>query len=155
MVEYAVKVERLASAAMEDLQVEQLGPELLLEEWSAAFNACNLPAICRLYDARAVLWGTTAHNVIADPAAIEGYFRAVFGIRPAPQVQVTESMVRAYGDFVVLAGTYSLHVVGSGQVMALPARFTFALHNSQGRWLIAEHHSSMLPSGTLIPDAEA
>lgn len=155
MVEYAVQVERLASAAMDDLQFEQSGPERLLEEWSAAFNACNLPAICRLYDARAVLWGTTAQGVIGDPAAIEGYFRAVFEIQPAPQVEVTKCMARAYGDFVVLAGAYSLSVVDGGKVITLPARFTFTLHKSQGHWLIAEHHSSMLPSATLIPEAEA
>jgi hypothetical protein len=108
-----------------------------------------LAGICNLYHPQALLWGTTAQSVIATTRGVEDYFRAVFQISPPPTVEFEAHVARAFGAVVVLAGTYRLTLVSAGQPRSVPARFSFTLWCVAGQWRIAEHHSSLLPSGPL------
>src|SRR5438445_11436189 len=50
-----------------------------------------------MYDSDAVLWGTTAKTVAANPAAIAEYFQDA-GKRPNARVVFGEQNIRVYGD---------------------------------------------------------
>lgn len=140
---------------MERDAAEPSSPERLLAAWTAAFNASDVAAIAALYDPQALFWGTIATTVAPQPDAVHAYFRTIFGMQPAPQVDVTSCLTRHHGGFVVLAGTYALKLVSGQQAIEWPARFTFTLAPTAAGWRIVEHHSSLLPSGQLVPSPSA
>jgi uncharacterized protein (TIGR02246 family) len=97
-----------------------------------------------MYDADAVLWGTTAKTVAANPAAIVEYFKDA-AKRPNARVIFGEQHIRVYGDVAVSTGHYTFSDVRDGQAVSRPARFTMVFRNRDGRWRIVGHHSSEVP----------
>lgn len=111
--------------------------------WMEAFNAGSLSGITGLYDPQAVLWGTTATDLIDSPAGVIAYFERVLAMRPAPSVKLGPQRLRVFDDMALVSGHYDLQLGGQ----RLPARFSMALRRSTDRWLIVDHHSSLLPAG--------
>jgi len=109
--------------------------------WAEAFNAGSLSGITGLYDPAAVLWGTTATDLIDTPAGVIAYFERVLALRPSPQVKLGPNRLRLLDDMALVSGHYELQL-GS---QCLPARYSMALRRSNERWLIVDHHSSLLP----------
>lgn len=116
------------------------------EAWISAFNASDLPGMSALYDAQAHLWGTTSPVLIASPDGIAGYFSAVFALQPAPGMALNDVRVRLYGDTAISTGGYTLALGASAQRHSIPARFSFVYRLTGGRWLIVDHHSSVMPA---------
>ena len=55
-------------------------------------------------------------------------------------------MIRAYGgDTAINTGSYVFTYKMDGQMVQLPARYSFTLVKTDGKWLIADHHSSAMP----------
>ena len=97
-----------------------------------------------MYDSDAVLWGTTAKTVAANPAAIAEYFKDA-GKRPKARVVFGEQNIRVYGDVGVNTGYYTFSDVRDGQRVSRPARFTLVFRSRDGLWRIVGHHSSEIP----------
>ena len=119
-----------------------------LHRWASAFNAADLDAIAALYDPHAVLWGTLATALIDSPAGISRYFQRVFAALPPPQVVLGEGLLRVLGDAAIHSGGYVLSVgLPGGELRSLAARFSFTYRrgDADGRWLIVDHHSSLMP----------
>jgi uncharacterized protein (TIGR02246 family) len=116
------------------------------EAWIAAFNRCDSTAICALYDPQAVLWGTTAAELITTPQGIAAYFDAVFALRPAPHMALVDVLPRVFGDMAVSTGRYTLTLSPAPQLREVPARFSFTWRRSEGVWRIVDHHSSAMPA---------
>jgi uncharacterized protein (TIGR02246 family) len=116
------------------------------ETWIAAFNRSDTTAICALYDPNAVLWGTTAAQLITTPQGIAAYFDAVFAMRPEPRMALGEVLSRSFGDVAVSTGHYTLTLAPAPQLRELPARFSFTWRRSAGTWRIVDHHSSAMPA---------
>jgi len=112
--------------------------------WRAAYDSRDPARITAMYEPDAVLWGTTAKTVAANPAAVAEYFKDA-GKRPNARVAFGEQHVRAYGDVGVNTGYYTFSDVRDGRTVSLPARFTLVFRNSDGKWLIVAHHSSRVP----------
>ena len=112
--------------------------------WRAAYDSRDASRITALYDADAVLWGTTAKTVAASPAAVAEYFKDA-ATRPNARVAFGEQNVRVYGDVAVNTGYYTFSDLRDGQVVQRPARYTLVFRNREGRWLIVGHHSSLVP----------
>ena len=49
--------------------------------WMEAFNAGSVSGITGLYDPQAVLWGTTATDLIDTPAGVIAYFERVLALQ--------------------------------------------------------------------------
>jgi hypothetical protein len=111
--------------------------------WAEAFNAGSVSGITGLYDPQAVLWGTTATDLIDTPAGVIAYFERVLAMQPAPRVKLGAQRLRVFDDMALVSGHYELKLGGQ----RLPARYSMALKRSNERWLIVDHHSSLLPSG--------
>ena len=112
--------------------------------WRAAYDSRDPARITGMYSPDAVLWGTTAKTVAANPAAIGEYFKDA-GTRPNARVTFGEQHIRVYGDVGVNTGYYTFSNVQAGQATSTPARFTLVFQNRDGRWLIVAHHSSRIP----------
>lgn len=119
-----------------------------LHRWASVFNAADLDAMVALYDPHAVLWGTFATSLTDSPAGIRQYFERVFAAVPLPQVVLGEGLLRVLGDVALHSGGYVLSVgLPGGEVRSLAARFSFTYRRDEadGRWLIVDHHSSVMP----------
>lgn len=112
--------------------------------WSAAYNSRDPARIAAMYDTDAVLWGTTAKKVAANPVAIAEYFKDA-GKRPNARVTFGEQHLRVYGDVVVSSGYYTFSNVRDGKEVSRPARYTMVFRKRNGKWLIVAHHSSEVP----------
>lgn len=112
--------------------------------WRAAYDSRDPGRITAMYDADAVLWGTTAKTVAATPAAIAEYFKDA-PKRPNARVAFGEQHNRAYGEVAVSTGYYMFSDVRDGQTVSRPARYTMVFRNRDGQWRIVAHHSSVVP----------
>ena len=112
--------------------------------WRAAYDSRDPVRITAMYESDAVLWGTTAKTVAANPAAVAEYFKDA-GKRPNARVGFGEQHIRVFGDVGINTGYYTFSDVRDGQTVSVPARFTMAFRNRDGKWLIVAHHSSRVP----------
>ena len=112
--------------------------------WRAAYDSRDSARITAIYDADAVLWGTTAKSIAANPAAIADYFKDA-AKRPNARVTFGEQHNRVYGDVGVSSGYYTFSDVRDGQTVSRPARYTMVFRNRGGTWRIVSHHSSEVP----------
>lgn len=121
------------------------------EAWAGALNSCNAAGAAALYQPDAVLWGTFAPAIISGRAGVQQYFERVCTANPPPKVNFGEQLIRVYGDTAFNSGTYTFAVVMQGQPRSLASRYSFSYRKVDGRWLIADHHSSPLPSPPAAP----
>ena len=113
--------------------------------WVAAYNTRDPARITALYDPEAVLWGTTSPTIRRGPAAVADYFKDA-AKRPDARVAIADQNVRVIGDVAINSGSYSFTDFREGKNVTSPARFTFVFRYRDGRWLIADHHSSRTPN---------
>lgn len=120
-------------------------PRDVLSDWFTAFNARDLDRICALYAEDAVLWGTFSAGLIASPGAVRDYFVRAFerGLQANADLQAV--LVQSIGPAAIASGSFGLASDLDGQRRVLPARFSIVLVPSGGAWMIANHHSSLMP----------
>lgn len=125
---------------------ETLSVHAATEAWVAAFNRSDTTAICALYDPQAVLWGTTAAELITTPPGIRAYFDAVFALQPVPRMALVDVLPRVFGELAVSTGRYTLTLSPAPPLREVPARFSFTWRRTAGVWRIVDHHSSAVPA---------
>ena len=131
---------------MTNLKGEQSAVDVAAQAWISAFNEHDAEKAATLYHPEAVLWGTTSPMLIASPDGIRKYFERTFQLSPPPKAAIGARLTRTYGDTAISSGNYSFEMVVQGQSRSIPARFSFTYRRSGERWLIMDHHSSLLPS---------
>jgi uncharacterized protein (TIGR02246 family) len=131
---------------MESSDIDEASVRAATDSWIAAFNRADTAAVCALYDPRAVLWGTTAAELITTPQGIRSYFDTVFALRPVPRMALGETLPRVFGDVAVSTGHYTLTLSPAPQLREVPARFSFTWRREAGTWRIVDHHSSAMPT---------
>jgi hypothetical protein len=114
------------------------------QAWQAAYNSRDSRRIVGMYDADAVLWGTTAKTIAPSPAAVWDYFKDAAS-RPNARVSIGEQHIRVFGETAFSSGYYTFTDLRDGQPVPRPARFTLVFHNKAGKWLVVAHHSSVMP----------
>ena len=125
---------------------------------TAAMNAWkdNLAAACGgggaekilpLYAEDGVLWGTISSTIRNDRAGLEDYFVNACQKLPKLTVEFKDPLIRVYGgDAAINSGYYTFSFEKDGKTTQLPARYSFTLVKRDGKWLIADHHSSAMPN---------
>jgi uncharacterized protein (TIGR02246 family) len=116
-----------------------------LHAWECAFNAADADAAAALYAPDAFLWGTMAQSLIATPEGVREYFARTFAAGGAPRVAFGDLQVCQQEGAALSAGLYTFTFTLGAQSRELPARFSFAWHRVDGRWLVTSHHSSLMP----------
>ena len=114
------------------------------QAWAEAFNSRDPERVLALYDSDAVLWGTVSPTLRDTRDGLREYFK-VLPSSPQGRVSFGEQRIRVYGDVAISSGYYTFSNVRDGQTMTFPARFSFTYRQRDGRWLIVDHHSSMIP----------
>jgi uncharacterized protein (TIGR02246 family) len=108
--------------------------------WVAAFNSREPGRITALYDADAILWGTSAKKIATTPVAVAEYFQDM-PKTPNLRVVVGEQHIRIFGSLAINTGYYTF-TFPKGEVAS---RFTFVFRHRDGKWMIVDHHSSRIP----------
>ncbi|UCB54893.1 MAG: DUF4440 domain-containing protein [Thiotrichales bacterium] len=112
--------------------------------WRDAFSSTTTEKILALYADDAFLWGTLSSEQRTDPESVSDYFdRAfVYGNR---KVVFNDYHIRCYGDTAVSSGSYTFSFEKDGERLTIPARFSLVYVRRDGKWLIVEQHSSVVP----------
>ena len=114
----------------------------VIDRWAAAFNANDVDAIVKLYAPDGLLHGTSSPTLNAGTSAISEYFKVLPG--SGNKVTIGDRHMVALGDAAAMG--VGLYEFRSAQGAARPARFTFVVVKRGADWLIAHHHSSVLPA---------
>lgn len=119
--------------------------EATLDQFLALFNAgTDVEGIVALFAPDAPFWGTTLGEFGASTDIIRNYFTGAFGRRDGATVaaRITDHATRLLSDDVVaVLGRWQID--RSDRVSLL--RFSIVLQRTDGRWLIAQFHSSPRP----------
>lgn len=114
--------------------------------WATAFNECSAEKLAAMYLPDAALWGTASPALISTPAGVRQYFDRACAAKPQFKVAFGDQRVRVYGHAANNSGVYTFSRTVDGQVRPVTARYSFAYRKVNGAWLIADHHSSLLPA---------
>jgi uncharacterized protein (TIGR02246 family) len=113
---------------------------------AAACGGGGAEKILPLYAEDGVLWGTISSTIRNDRAGLEDYFVNACKKLPKLTVEFKDPLIRVYGgDAAINSGYYTFSFEKDGQMTQLPARYSFTLVKHDGKWLIADHHSSAMP----------
>jgi len=112
--------------------------------WAKEFSAVSEKNIVALYAQDASLWGTFSSLIRTKPDSISDYFEKIF-VFEHRKVNFNDYNIRIYGNTAISSGLYTFSLFKAGQKLVIPARYSFTYVNFQGRWLIVEHHSSVMP----------
>jgi uncharacterized protein (TIGR02246 family) len=116
------------------------------QAWIDAMNSRDTERVVVLYDSEAVLWGTGSQTIRDNPSTIRDYFKTLPTFPPEFKGVIVEQRVRVYGDTAINSGAYTFSSVRDGKPITIPARFSFVYRNRDGRWVIIDHHSSVVPA---------
>jgi uncharacterized protein (TIGR02246 family) len=120
--------------------------ETTLAGWAAAYAAKDGDRSAGVYAPDARLWGTAARTQSVGRDAIRDYFNNGREGIASRTVTIGAHATRVYGDAAVVSGQYEFVVVRPDGTKAVrPARFSMTFARSGDRWLIVDHHSSVLP----------
>jgi uncharacterized protein (TIGR02246 family) len=132
------------------MQPMTVAPEpSIAQGWVKAFNECQVDALVALYDTEALFWPTTSRSLAAKPEDVRRYFDAACKLVKASnfKVEVVSESVKLYGDVAISAGQMTAAFKNrQGQPQEASYRFSLAARKMDDRWLIVEHHSSVMPA---------
>jgi hypothetical protein len=140
----------LAGSLLAHAAVAQPGPKEEVAAatltWGQILGRNNPDEVVLLYATDAVLWGTLSPTLRADRAALRDYFVTAFKVLPGLKVTFGEQLIRIYGSTAVNTGSYTFSYLKDGQTTTLPARYSFTFVKEGAKWLIVDHHSSVIPT---------
>lgn len=113
------------------------------EIWNNALQTSNPDNVVTCYAEDAILLPTVSAKVRHNHEEIRDYF--VHFLAKKPFGKITEQNIRIYGNIAISSGLYTFTLTQDGGQTDVAARFTFAYQKNEDRWLIIEHHSSVLP----------
>ena len=114
----------------------------LFEEWNTALQTGEPKNVTALYESNAILLPTISNQVRHNHEEIEDYF--IHFLAKGPKGVINESNIRTFGNIAINSGIYTFTFSDGNSVQA---RFTYVYRWNGQRWLIVEHHSSVLPEG--------
>ena len=117
---------------------------VLFDLWNAALQTGSPELVASLYAPDAVLLPTVSNRVRTTRAEIVDYFQHFLALQP--RGVVNQQFIRVLSpDLALNAGIYTFDVVRDGRPEQVTARYDFLYKRVNGRWLIADHHSSKMP----------
>jgi uncharacterized protein (TIGR02246 family) len=120
--------------------------EAALKAWADAYAARDGEKSVALYAEDARLWGTEAAKQSVGRDAIRAYFDAGKALK-ARVVEFGDHACRMADNAAICSGNYTFErTPNEGEAKKAPARFSMVLAKRNGRWLILDHHSSLLPA---------
>lgn len=112
--------------------------------WVEAFNGREAPRLLSLYEPDAVLTDTSESKPRVGRDAIADYYGSLVK-RPTQRVALGERTIRVFGDTAIDAGNLTYFEMRDGAATTTPGRYSITYRHRGGRWLIVDHHTSVLP----------
>jgi len=120
----------------------------IIDRWASAITANDVEAAVKLYTTDALLHGISSPKLYAGTQSIREYFNTAS--EAGKKVTISERHMVVLTDTAVIGvGFYEFELVQQGMRIPRPARFTFIMVKRGNDWLIAHHHSSVLPPAPL------
>lgn len=112
----------------------------LFDDWNNALQTGDPKKVAALYETNGILLPTVSNKVRHNPVEVEDYF--VHFCAKGPVGKIDESNIRIYGQIAFNSGVYTFTFKDGSSVQG---RYTFAYRWNGERWMIIEHHSSVMP----------
>jgi hypothetical protein len=61
------------------------------------------------------------------------------------EIRTRLGLIRVYSSTAVNTGSYTFSYLKDGQTTTLPARYSFTFVKEGEKWIIVDHHSSVMP----------
>jgi len=106
-------------------------------------------AIVAQYDPRALFWPTTSRIPAIGQAEVRKYFEPLcknYSAFTSWDRKFFDDSEVVYGDAAVAVGVIATSGIRDGKPAAITTRYSFTARKSDGKWLIIQHHSSLLPA---------
>ncbi len=116
------------------------------EKWNQALQSGDPKEVAKLYldNGEGILLPTVSPKVRHNREEIANYFEHFLQAHPVGRI--TEHNIRIYDNIAINSGLYTFEMDQKDGTRAdVEARFTFVYKKVDGKWMIAEHHSSLLP----------
>ncbi|MFO7753257.1 MAG: SgcJ/EcaC family oxidoreductase [Desulfobacteraceae bacterium] len=120
--------------------IEKTEIKSLFDEWNRAIRTGDPAGVAELYVQHGVLVPTLSGRVRKNRKQIREYFEDFLSREPTARME--EANIRIFGDLAINSGLYSFTFRDG---TTAPARFTFVYQWNGERWMIVEHHSSLMP----------
>lgn len=111
--------------------------------WNKALQTGDPDQVVACYATDAVLLPTVSAKVRHNHDEIRDYFVHFLAKRPVGRI--TEHNIRVYDNIAINSGLYTFTLTQNGVDSDVAARFTYVYRKQEDKWLIIEHHSSILP----------
>ena len=111
--------------------------------WNKALQTGEPDKVVACYAPDAVLLPTVSAKVRHNHDEMRDYF--VHFLAKQPYGRITEQNIRVYDNIAINSGLYTFTLMEDGGHADVAARFTFVYRKQEDKWLIIEHHSSILP----------
>ncbi len=100
----------------------------------------------KFYAPDAILVATFSPKLLHNSEGeLVGYFKK-FTSLPNIQGTTQDLQTRVYGDWALNTGLYTFtYDTADGDKVSVPARFTYVYRKVGDKWLIEDHHSSVVP----------
>lgn len=119
----------------------------LFDQWNAALGTGDPEKVADRYARDAVLLPTASPRIRTNRAEITDYFEHF--LQKKPRGEKIRSVINILdADSAIDAGLYRFHLTdpATGVTKPLEARYTYEYEKRGGKWLIVNHHSSVLPA---------
>ena len=140
---FAFAIAMPVNAATDTMQTTEV--QNAFASWRTALSGQDPQKIVDLYDKEAILLATLAEKPIKSQEDRLVYFKGLTA-NPNLAAKVDEEYVRVLDDNTALvSGVYTFSFDKDGKATEIPARYTFVYEKMGDKWMIVEHHSSMVP----------
>ena len=122
----------------------------LFDRWNASLKTLEPSRVVANYASDGVLLATVSNTPRTNAAELTDYF--VKFLKNEPQGKIDKRFVKVGCNQAQDVGTYTFRFKDGSKVSA---RYTYLYEFRNGQWLIAHHHSSMMPEALLSKAAQA
>ncbi|MGA5816768.1 SgcJ/EcaC family oxidoreductase [Kitasatospora sp. NPDC094028] len=119
----------------------------LFDQWNAALRTGDAEKVADRYAPDAVLLPTASPVIRTDRAGIVDYFEHF--LQKKPRGEKVRSVINVLdANSAVDAGLYRFYLTdpATGATKQVEARYSYEYEKRGGKWLIINHHSSVLPA---------
>ncbi|MBK3567256.1 SgcJ/EcaC family oxidoreductase [Streptomyces sp. MBT62] len=120
----------------------------LFDGWNAALKTGDPEKVADRYAPDAVLLPTVSNKIRTDRAEIVDYFEHFLPNKPVGKK--VETIVNVLdSNSAIDTGIYEFTLTDpkTGDKRVVEARYTYEYEKRAGKWLIVNHHSSVMPEG--------
>ncbi|WP_327167356.1 SgcJ/EcaC family oxidoreductase [Streptomyces subrutilus] len=120
----------------------------LFDQWNKALATGDSRKVTALYAPDAVLLPTVSPRIRTNHAEIADYFDEFLAKKPSgKKLRTVVEVLDA--DTAIDTGLYRFTLTDkAGKTSEVDARYTYVYEKTGGKWLIVNHHSSVLPAAS-------